>query len=56
MNIWLRLTRLNETERVKKELAQNEYSDPSIGEAEREKGILVQYLDNASYTNILLCL
>lgn len=35
------LKSLDETERVQKELAQKEYSDPNIGEAERERGILV---------------
>lgn len=33
------LKRLNEAERAKKELEQQEYFDPSIGDEEREKGI-----------------
>ena len=33
------LKRLNEAERAKKELEQQEYFDSAIGDAEREKGI-----------------
>jgi len=33
------LKRLNEAERAKKELEQQEYYDPNIGDEEREKGI-----------------
>ena len=32
------LKKLNDAERVKKELEQQEYFDPALGDAEREKG------------------
>lgn len=35
------LKRLNEAERAKKELEQQEYFDPAIGDEEREKGSLL---------------
>lgn len=38
------LKRLNEAERAKKELEQQEYFDPNIGDEEREKGIVFAIL------------
>lgn len=37
------LKKLNDAERVKKEIEQQEYYDPAIADAEREKGEIFRY-------------
>ena len=38
------LKKLNDAEKAKKELEQQEYFDPKIADEEREKGILYQFM------------